>query len=106
MLLQAVPGEVQARHQEEFLHWNACQTLEQTYQGSGGVFIPGSVQEMTWHLVPWFSWHGGVWSKIGSYDIGGIFQPKWLYDFYDAIFGGSLIATRSDPTAVHLCFAY
>lgn len=48
---QAVPGEVQAGRQGEFLHGKWCQTLDQreilnigTAQGGGGFPIPGGVQ--------------------------------------------------------------
>lgn len=33
----------------------------------------------TWHLMLWFNWPGGVRSKIGFDDLGGLFQPWWLY---------------------------
>lgn len=41
-----VPGEIHAGHQEEFLQWKACQTLEWAAKGGDGITIPGSVEEM------------------------------------------------------------
>lgn len=102
-LLQAVSGKIQVGCQEEFPHWRTCQALK---RGSGGVSTPQNIQEMTWRLVPCFSWCWGVQWKVRFNDLGGLLQPKWLYDSCDATFGGSLIATSSYPTALHLCFAY
>lgn len=41
-----MPGEIHAGHQEEFLQWKACQTLEWAAKGGDGITIPGSVEEM------------------------------------------------------------
>lgn len=46
---QAVSGEVQVGHQEEFLHGKAGQALELAAQGGGAVTILGSIQEVAGH---------------------------------------------------------
>lgn len=37
-----------------------------------------SRNDWTWCLVLWFSWHGGVWSKVGLHGLRGLFQPERL----------------------------
>lgn len=31
-----------------------------------------------WHLVLWFGWQCGDWSRVGLHDVGGPFQPWWF----------------------------
>lgn len=71
-LPQALTGEVQVEHQEEFLHG----TLEWTTQGAARVTIPGSVHEMTGHGTQCHRLVDKVVSKVGRNDHRGSLQPK------------------------------
>jgi len=66
-----VPGEIQVEYQEEFLIRKGGWAVAQAAQGSGGVTVPGGVQEPCGCGT---EQHSGVGLTVGLGDLRGLFQ--------------------------------
>lgn len=66
-----------------------CNLFLLGYLWKGSIFLYQRINHYTWrclwndwvwHLVLWFNWHSGVWSKTWLFDLGALFYLEQFYN--------------------------